>query len=153
MWFLPTAQTATLPWRVSDHVLEPGGGCRVGTGTMNVVLKHEKVRNTDKTAALARLVTSDFDQRALSLWSNVCVCACVRVHVSLTHTNFKHNLSPSLVFYFSLPVSLSFFFCLCGIASFHRVSELHPLPALPVLQKQDYLATPREAGIFLGWSH
>lgn len=34
---------------------------------MHVVLKHEKVKNTDKTAALAGLATFDFDQRGLSL--------------------------------------------------------------------------------------
>lgn len=100
MWFLPTVQTATLPWRVSGHILETGGCRRVGAGTMHVVLKHEKVRNADKTAAPARLVTSDFDQRALSLRSNVCVS----VHMSHIHTHkfqaqsFLHPLSSILVY-------------------------------------------------------
>ena len=62
----------------------------------------------------------------LCLWPKGFVFLCVRL---IWHT--------SLLLYFSPPVSVSP--CLCGIASFHRVSELHPLPALPVLQKQDYL--------------
>lgn len=66
----------------------------------------------------------------------------------LTHEIHTRNLTtlPHLfTSIFSQPLPLSFCFCLCGITRFHRVSgtELHP--ALPVLQKQDYLG-PRGGG-------
>lgn len=95
-------------WVITDPT--PGGWRRVGAGTMHVVLKHEKVRNTDKTAALARLATSDFDQRGSSLWSSMCVWSS---HVCLSHADthissaiFPHPLSSILV-YQSPSLSLS----------------------------------------------
>lgn len=80
------------------------------------------------------------------------VYVCVRVALTHVHTHtFSSNiLAVSLVLYFRPPVSLSFSLCLCGITSLCRVSELHPLAALPVLQKQDYLAPLRGSWCIFG---
>lgn len=68
----------------------------------------------------------------------------------LTHEIHPRNLTTSPHLFssiiFSRPLSLSFCFCLCGITRFHRVSKLHP--ALPVLQKQDYLGPPGGALVY-----
>lgn len=76
----------------------------------------------------------------LWLWPIGFVFVVVCVSTTDTHT-FKVMWQSCLISHplFWSGLSLSFSFRLCGITSFHRASELHPLPALPVLQKQDYL--------------
>lgn len=147
MWFLPTGQTATLPWRVSELRPEPGGAGR-GLGWGQFVL----FCNMRRWEILTRpLPSSDWWPLPLTkgphLCGKVCVCVC---HSRVAHAHFKYILAASPVLYFRPPVSLSFCLCLCGITSLCRVSELHPLAALPVLQKQDYLAPLRGSWCIFG---
>lgn len=112
---------------ITEHA--PGGWWRVEAGTIHVVLQHEKVRNSGGTADLTRPVTFAFHKMS--------VFECVSfsdtqlyTHISsnLTNLYLRSYLASYLVLYFCLPVSLSFSFCLCGIASLHRVSRPAPSP-------------------------
>lgn len=80
MWFLPTGQTATLPWRVSDAFPDPQGACR-DNACCSVTWEGEKYW---QDCCPQRTVD-------LCLWPKgfVFVVKCVCVCVSLWHTLFK----------------------------------------------------------------